>query len=421
MIKLLLLAVVPFMTEHRNVSPRTEVSTNFYGSVTGIVDNAYIQAHGGGGVNTNAVLDIVRDEIIPATNRLNQTLGDAISGKLDVSPDRELYPHVKIYWDGEYLNIDGYVSMNRGLSVAATVYAASYESSLWYDYVANGETLPTYLASGNWNTAPDPFVKKSKISADDPTFSNAVLSVGLNIDTNSVAVLNEIASTFGGFPIEGTATTVGGLLAALAAAIAWLKKNKIGSFASVGGSSAIVENGVAKLDDFFTESNSLLTGTIDAEVISKGTAPDAHLEAPTDEHLKLILADNSVAYDSEKALPYKLTSVIGNRVIATMTLTAASTDITLPTISANDTTVKDFILDVTNAYAVEGVATDAGINIPRTDFKLVTRDGESLTDVTTVKAGKSAFICFTQKSPVVVGGTTYPCWCVIQLPFGDPS
>ena len=209
----------------------------------------------------------------------------------------------------------------------------------------------------------------------------------------------------------------------------------VGAFVYHGGNiyqckTAIADGGEAwnaehwelrKLDDFFTKSNSLLTGTIDEEIIEKGTAPDAHLEAPTDEHLKLVLADNSVAYDSAKALPYKLTSVIGDRVIATMTLTAASTDITLPTIAANDTTVKDFILDVTNAYAVEGVATDAGINIPRTDFKLVTRDGESLTDVTTVKAGKSAFLCFTQKSPVVVGGTTYPCWCVIQLPFGDPS
>ena len=280
--------------------------------------------------------------------------------------------------------------------------------------------------------------------------------------------------------------------------------SKVGSFEPVGGASATVENGVAKLDDFFKDSNGLLTGTIaaksipafsslspyevgeiviyggvaykcvtaitpaeewtaahwtlatnsdltarlkglksdgtatasfvtsilgnpvakeaiDEEIIDKGTAPDAHLEAPTDERLKLVLADNSVAYDSAKALPYKLTSAIGDRVIATMTLTAASTDITLPTISANDTTARDFILDVTNAYAVEGVATAAGINIPRTDFKLVTRDGESLTDVTTVKAGKSAFICFTQKSPVVVDGTTYPCWCVIQLPFGDPS
>ena len=103
---------------------------------------------------------------------------------------------------------------------------------------------------------------KADISANDPTFSNAVLAVGLNIDTNSVAVLNDIAATFGGFPIEGTATTVGGLLAALAAAIAWLKKNKVGSFASVGGATATVENGVAKLSDFFTESNSLLNGRI---------------------------------------------------------------------------------------------------------------------------------------------------------------
>ena len=114
----------------------------------------------------------------------------------------------------------------------------------------------------------------NNISATNPTFSNAVLSVGLNIDTNAVAVLNEIAETFGGFPIEGTATTVGGLLAALAAAIAWLKKNKVGSFASVGGASATVENGVAKLSDFFTESNSLLTGLIARETGGKADQSD---------------------------------------------------------------------------------------------------------------------------------------------------
>ena len=66
----------------------------------------------------------------------------------------------------------------------------------------------------------------SMISETNETFSTAVLAVGLNIDTNSVAVINEIADTFGGLPIGGTATTVGGLLAALAAAVAWLRKNK---------------------------------------------------------------------------------------------------------------------------------------------------------------------------------------------------
>lgn len=73
MIRILLLAVVPFMTQHRNIVPKTEVSTNFYGSVTGIVDNAYIQAHGGG-VDTNAVIDIANATI--ATNPV-------VVGKLD--------------------------------------------------------------------------------------------------------------------------------------------------------------------------------------------------------------------------------------------------------------------------------------------------------------------------------------------------
>ena len=123
---------------------------------------------------------------------------------------------------------------------------------------------------------------KGDISATNPTFSNAVLAVGLNIDTNSVAILNEIADTFGGFPIEGTATTVGGLLAALAAAIAWLRKNKVGSFAPVGGATATVDNGVAKLDDFFTNSNSLLTGRVNTLIDAKVGDVNAVLAAALD-------------------------------------------------------------------------------------------------------------------------------------------
>ena len=72
MIKILLLAVVPFITQHRNVVPKTEVSTNFYGSVTGIVDKAYIEARvgvgGGGGCDTNAV-DILANSAV-VTNAL---------------------------------------------------------------------------------------------------------------------------------------------------------------------------------------------------------------------------------------------------------------------------------------------------------------------------------------------------------------
>ena len=162
----------------------------------------------------------------------------------------------------------------------------------------------------------------------DPTFSNAVLAVGLNIDTNSVAVLNEIASTFGGFPIEGTATTVGGLLAALAAAIAWLRKNKadkattlagygitdaatmaslapeysplfayaVGEFVYHDGNiyqckTSVPEGGEAwndehwelrKLGDFFTESNSLLTSRVNNLIDAKVGDVNAVLAAALD-------------------------------------------------------------------------------------------------------------------------------------------
>ena len=45
--------------------------------------------------------------------------------------------------------------------------------------------------------------------------------------------------------------------------------NKVGSFASVGGASATVENGVAKLSDFFTSSNSLLTSRVNTLIDAK--------------------------------------------------------------------------------------------------------------------------------------------------------
>ena len=62
------------------------------------------------------------------------------------------------------------------------------------------------------------------ISPSYPAFSNAVLSVGIGIDTNAVATLNSLADSIGGIP--GGATTVGGLLVALVAAVTALKRKK---------------------------------------------------------------------------------------------------------------------------------------------------------------------------------------------------
>lgn len=122
----------------------------------------------------------------------------------------------------------------------------------------HGDTYDWYkLPTGESGT----LALKGDISATNPTFSSAVLAVGLNIDDETLQWLKDIGA------IAGSTTGqvgIGTLLAALLAALMWLKKNKVGSFKSVGGATATVENGVAELNDFFTESNSLLAGTIDA-------------------------------------------------------------------------------------------------------------------------------------------------------------
>lgn len=64
----------------------------------------------------------------------------------------------------------------------------------------------------------------ASISPTSPAFSNAVLSVGLGIDTNTVAAINELVDSAHDLTVTG-ATSVGALLLALAAAVAALKKN----------------------------------------------------------------------------------------------------------------------------------------------------------------------------------------------------
>ena len=313
------------------------VATNISEGVTRkIVTKQFIEGLGVVSTDTNAVRDIISDEITPATNSLYTT----INGSIDVKRDKD---DLAVYEVVRTENTDWTLTTNVVDRLATTngVNAAIAENNVGYrvresvalsgaaelamnangvrsaDETRSGAMLfeqvdgkatktelagylpltggylkgPIYFDAGGRiytdqggisvnthqglnvynggsivlesNESLTDFGNNPIISATNPSFSNAVLAVGLNIDTNSVAVLNDIAATFGGFPIEGTATTVGGLLAALAAAIAWLKKNKVQTLKLNDGSIVkTAENGVAKLDDFFKESNSLLNGRI---------------------------------------------------------------------------------------------------------------------------------------------------------------
>ena len=125
---------------------------------------------------------------------------------------------------------DAKSTATNALDKADTAKATADEAKSFADNAmlnaVNANHISDYALQAAYGAQETANTAVSMISETNETFSTAVLAVGLNIDTNSVAALNDIAETFGGFPIEGTATTVGGLLAALAAAVAWLKKNK---------------------------------------------------------------------------------------------------------------------------------------------------------------------------------------------------
>ena len=244
--------------QHR-VKPDSEWATNHFGSAE----------------FSNAVGKVQRKVDIPVKS-VNGETGDVILNAADVGAvaiSKSLSSPVTFNWNPDGGNEIRLYEPSLKVGIGIGLFLRGFGGELrnyhegkydWYHFPSGESGI---LALKSWRSLLDMLnISKSTDLAANQTFSNAVLAVGLNIDTNSVAVLNEIAETFGGFPLEGTATTVGGLLAALAAAVAWLKKNKVGLFDSVGGATATVDNGVAKLDNFFTNSNSLLTATIDARL-----------------------------------------------------------------------------------------------------------------------------------------------------------
>ena len=284
---------------------------------------------------------------------------------------------------GYYSHADGYIA--RAKDDYAYSWNGNYKTDIQYDSHGPGtfnvnpvggldgfyigeKTLSEAISDGVAGKADTTNVyTKSEVDAKvenavlptNPTFSNAVLSVSLNIDTNSVAVLNEIAATFGGFPIEGTATTIGGLLAALAAAVAWLRKKKIDKLTVTGMSKEVTaDGGVAKLDDFFTESNSLLTATIDARlpyplyaVPSTGILKDRTLNTTSiasvtvPDNFTDLLIRASVASSLSVTMPESIATKYGD----TFPAEAGEYLITITKTGASEAYVRTIKLEVANA------------------------------------------------------------------------
>ena len=147
------------------------------------------------------------------------------------------------------------------LALAAAAAAATNHTDTSVAASATASTNYTDAAVAAAATASTNYTDAS-ISPTSPAFSNAVLSVGLSIDTNTVAVINELVDSAHSLPLTG-ATSVGALLLALAAAIAALKRGKVDcvSPATDGDIAALDANGNLKLSGMNRDGNGNLDAT----------------------------------------------------------------------------------------------------------------------------------------------------------------
>ena len=228
----------------------------------------YVDAHGGG-CDTNAV-DILANSAV-VTNALTVATTNRVAA-LETHVENTNNPHgVTAEQVGAFsislANTDQTFDWNPS-GGGVRLFSIYYGTGIGLSLNSAGGMLYNYHdGTEDWYKFPTgksgTLAIVDDISATNPTFSDAVLAVGLNIDDETLQWLKGIGA------IAGSTTGqvgIGTLLASILAALMWLKKNKVGSFASVGGATATVENGVAKLSNFFTSSNSLLTGTIDARI-----------------------------------------------------------------------------------------------------------------------------------------------------------
>lgn len=171
------------------------------------------------------------------TNALQDAELESLSGSISTISDTKLDKSGGTMTGGIYFGaqgIYGYLSLEYDGETHRLLITDGWNENLAYLEVPN-------TADGSRVTFMSDI--DAAISPTSPAFSNAVLSVGLGIDTNTVAVINELVDSAHDLPVTG-ATSVGALLLATAAAIAALKKRR--SYALV---TKTIENGAVTLDD----------------------------------------------------------------------------------------------------------------------------------------------------------------------------
>ena len=120
-----------------------------------------------------------------------------------------------------------------------------------YDALSNRPQIGGVELTGNKSAADLGLLPTNAISAANPTFSNAVLSVGIGVDTNMVAAISSLVDGEASPLSPSGATTVAALLAALVAAVVALKSRKadVSALSYAFGPALTPESGAIQLAD----------------------------------------------------------------------------------------------------------------------------------------------------------------------------
>lgn len=273
-----------------------------------------------GAVDTNAVINIANATI--ETNDTVKALSSSVSGLQSSKANRAEYGDADeiatLDADGnptrsgiakanvatktdldDYLpltggELSGGVYAQQAIASATTVGAQTIDA--WADIRLGSETYYLHNEDECLADYNGKFAHESMISATDPTFSNAVLAVGIN--TNTVAQIGELKQFFDDLPTGTVGTSIGGIILALLGAAAFLKKK-----------TALLENDGKATDAFATD------------LLGKPVAKEA-----IDERLPIPISEKSTGFTTESYKRFIVT-VSGDMTVTLHTPTSGDAEI----------------------------------------------------------------------------------------------
>lgn len=258
------------------------------------------------------------------------------------------------------------------------------------------------------------------VSGESPQLSNAVMQVGVGLDEQTVDALNEMADGKGGFPLPSgqTATTIGSLLLAIVASVAWLRTKIRQKADSSTNAPEYSPGSTYSSGEYASHEGGLFkcavdgaTGAWDASKWVPVSFSDPEYQIGIDDADGMAAIqdrDGVKVWDERDRLPYDLVELSGskcqNRAVNYVTTTGNLSSLHEPAMETRKnpdgtsvTLCRDFVLDVSN-MGEQDITIDFA-NYVADPQKLNLISDLDVAQALSVSAGHRAWIFFSECAP----------------------